>query len=93
MPNTAIKRGGIESSKRVLEVAEACAGESNGFFFTLTCNMSAHTGVKPLFEAIKTVYGSYGSESNEVYEAVVQCFMGMFVRLWERTSGVIIDYI
>ena len=36
---------------------------------------------------------TYGSESNEVYEAVVQCFMGMFVRLWERTSGVIMDYI
>ena len=90
MPNTAIKWDGIESSKRVLEVAEACAEESPGFFLTLTCNMSAHPGIKPLFEAIKNCYGE---ESSEVYEAVVQSFMGMFVRLWERTSAVIMDYI
>ena len=90
LPSTSIKWDGLDSSKRVQEVAAACAEKSPDYFLTMTCNMSKHFGMQPLFEAIKE---RYSQESNEVYEAVVQSFMGLFVRMWERVSSVVMTYI
>ena len=90
LPNCAIKWDGLDSSKRVQEVAAACAEESPHYFFTLTCSMAGQFGVRPLFEAINEIYAN---ENKDVYEAVVQSFMGMFVRMWERMSSVVMEYI
>ena len=90
LPNCAIKWDGLDSSKRVQEVAAACAEESPHYFFTLTCSMAGQFGVRPLFEAINELYAN---ENRDVYEAVVQSFMGMFVRMWERMSSVVMGYI
>ena len=82
LPNTK-KWDGLNGTKRVQKVAAACAEKSPDYFFTLTCNMSGCFGVKPLFESINE---SFGSESQENFEAIVQSFMSLFVRMWERVS-------
>ena len=51
--------------------------------------MSSLFGMKPLFSAITECY----SNENEVYEAVVQSFMSLFVRMWERVSSIVMNYI
>ena len=90
LPNTALKWDGLESSKCVREVAAASAEKGPDYFFTLTCNMSRNFGAKPIFEAVRDFYSH---ESEEVYEAAVQSFMSLFVRMWERTSSVVMEYI
>ena len=49
--------------------------------FLLTCSMAGHFGIRPLFEAINK---TYACENKDVYEAVVQSFMELFV---ERPLG------
>ena len=56
LPSTSIKWDGLDSSKRVQEVAAACAEKNPDFFLTMTRNMSKHFGMQPLFEAIKKSY-------------------------------------
>ena len=90
LPNTSMKWDGLNGSKRVQEVAAACAEKSPDYFFTLTCNMSGCFGVKPLFESIKE---SFGGDSQENFEATVQSFMSLFVRMWERVSGIVMEYV
>ena len=90
LPNTSMKWDGLNGSKRVQEVAAACAEKSPDYFFTLTCNMSGCFGVKPLFEAIKE---SFQDETPENFEAIVQSFMSLFVRMWERVSAIVMQYI
>ena len=90
MPNTAIKWDGLESSKRVQEVAAACAEKEPDYFLTLTCSMSTHFGMKSLFAAINECFRDFDEET---YEAVVQSFMGLFTRMWERVSAVVMHYI
>ena len=90
MPSCSIKWDGLDSSKRVQEVAAACAEESPSYFFTLTCSMAGHFGIRPLFEAINE---TYACDNKDVYEAVVQSFMGLFVRMWERVSSIVMIYV
>ena len=90
MPSCAIKWDGLDSSKRVQEVAAACAEESPSYFFTLTCSMAKQFGIQPLFDAINE---TYADESKDVFEAVIQSFMSLFVRMWERVSSVVMIYI
>ena len=90
MPSCAIKWDGLDSSKRVQEVAAACAEESPHYFFTLTCSMAGQFGIRPLFEAINE---AYACENKDVYESVVQSFMGLFVRMWERVSSIVMSYV
>ena len=86
LPNCAIIWDGLDGSKRVQEVAAACAEESPHYVFTLPCSMAGQFGIRPVFEALVT-------RKKDVYEAVVQSFMGLFVRMWERMSSVVMAYI
>ena len=90
LPATDLKFDGINSRKRVQELAAACSEESAKYFLTLTCNMSEHFGIKPLFLAIKEYHQN---SPKDVYDAAVQSCMSLFVRMWERVSSIVMKYI
>ena len=52
--------------------------------------MSCCPGLKPLFNALKE---AFSNEKQDTFEAVVQSFMNLFVRMWERVSVVLMDYV
>ena len=86
-------------------VRNLCASQEYfqwGIFLTFTCNMIEHVGTKAIREWVdnnkwtihfSNLYTYYCFQKQEIKRAIHQSALGLFIRVWEEVSTILIDYL